>query len=144
LTKAIAGLSGCRALGDLTGEQLKTLADLMEPREFAGGASVFCDGDEAEEVLVIARGNVRLARGRDTLGLIGAGELLGAMSMASVGRRAIDAIAVDEVRALALSRGAYAQLRADHPAIALALQDGLLREIAAHVRALAQSRMSAA
>jgi CRP-like cAMP-binding protein len=140
----IAGLSRCRVLGDLTSEQLEALAGLMEPREFEVGGSLFLEGDEAEEVLVIAQGSVRLERERETLGVIGEGEMLGGVSMASVGRRACDAIAAEHVRALALSRGAYTLLRADHPAIALALQDGLLREIAVYVRALAESRSPAA
>jgi CRP-like cAMP-binding protein len=139
-----AGLGRCRALGDLTSEQLQALAGLMESREYAPGESLFREGDEAEEVLVIAQGSVRLQRERATLGVIGEGEMLGGVSMASVGRRACDAIAAEDVRALSLSRSAYTQLRADFPAIALALQDGLLREIAACVRALAESRASAA
>ena len=144
MSATIDGLGRCRALGDLTGEQLQALAGLMEPREYESGESLFREGDEAEEVLVIAQGSVRLERERTTLGVIGEGEMLGGVSMASVGRRACDAIAAEEVRALALSRGAYTQLRVDHPAIALALQDGLLREIATCVRALAESRASAA
>jgi hypothetical protein len=48
------------------------------------------------------------------------------------------------VRVLALTRSAYLQLRADHPLVALALHEGLLREVAAQVRSLAESEPATA
>jgi CRP-like cAMP-binding protein len=131
-------LARCRVLRELSGEELDSLALLVEARDVSAGDSLFREGDEADEVLVIAEGAVRLERGRESLGLLGSGEMLGGVSLASVGLRACDAIADGDVRILALSRGAYMQLRADYPSVALALHEGLLRELAISVRALVE------
>jgi len=138
------GLARCRALRDLNGDEIIALARLVEGREVAAGDPLFREGDEADEILVIAEGAVRLERGREALGVLGSGELLGGVCLAAVGQRACDAIAEEDVHVLALSRSAYLQLRVDHPLIALALHEGLLRELAGSVRALidAQAMLS--
>jgi len=133
-------LARCRVLADLTREQLGALVPLVEVRDLSAGSSLFREGDEADEVLLIAEGSVRLERGRVAFGVVGSGEVLGGVSLASVGRRGCDAIAEEGARVLALTRSAYMQLRADHPFVALALHEGLLRELASHVRALAESQ----
>jgi CRP-like cAMP-binding protein len=136
-------LARCRVLRELSGDALDSLALLLEARDVLAGDSLFRAGDEADEVLVIAEGAVRLERNRQALGLLGPGEMLGGASLASVGLRACDAIADGDVRVLALSRGAYMQLRADHPSVALALHEGLLRELAVNVRALVEDSSAA-
>jgi CRP-like cAMP-binding protein len=133
-----ASLARCPVLRDLTREELGTLAMLVESREIRAGSAVFREGDEADELLVIASGTVRLERAREAVGLLPAGEVLGGACISAIGRRACDAIADEDVCVLALSRGAYLRLRADFPSVALRLHEGLLRELASHVRALVE------
>ena len=133
----VPGLARCRVLRELSGEEILALSLLVEARRIPVGDPVFREGDEADEVLVIAEGSVRLERNRGALGVLGSGEMIGGVCLTSVGRRVCDAIADEDVQLLALSRGAYLQLRADHPFVALSLQEGLLRELAVSVRALA-------
>lgn len=135
-----ASLARCRVLRDLGPEEIAALAMVVETREIAAGDALFREGDEADELLVIAGGWVRLERAREPLGLLAPGEVLGAACLAAIGRRACDAIAEDDVSVLALSRGGYVRLRADFPSVALSLQEGLLRELGTHVRALSEMR----
>jgi CRP-like cAMP-binding protein len=140
LSDLAPGLARCRVLRDLTGDEILALSLLVEARQVRAGDPLFREGDEADEVIVIAEGAVRLERARETLGVLGSGEMLGGVCLTSVGQRGCDAIAEEDVELLALSRGAYLQLRSDHPSVALALHEGLLRELAQSVRALADGR----
>jgi CRP-like cAMP-binding protein len=133
------GLARCRVLRDLNGDEIIALAMLVEARQFCAGDPLFREGDDADEVLVIAEGAVRLERAREPLGVLAAGEMLGGTCLTSVGQRACDAIAEENVQVLALSRSAYLQLRVDYPLVALALHESLLRELAGNVRALVEA-----
>jgi CRP-like cAMP-binding protein len=127
-------------LRDLGADEQAALSGLLEPRRIAAGDPLFREGDEADEVLLISEGAVRLERARKQLGVLGPGELLGGVCLTSVGQRACDAIAENDVELLALSRSAYLQLRGDQPRAALALHEALLRELALHLRSLADEK----
>ncbi len=121
-------------LQELSEAQHGALADQLEEFQFAAGDFVFCCGEEAAELFLIADGSIRLEIKRRELGVLRAGESIGAVSLAVVGNRQCDAVALESTSLLALSREGYLRLRADEPTVALALQEGILRSFAGFLR----------
>lgn len=125
----IEALAKFAVFGDLSDEDLALLADFLEDRSFAAGRRVFGKGEEAEEVLFVTDGHVRF-EDEPSGGTFGPGSVLGAFSLSSVRKRAVTAEAQDDVELLALTRESYWRLRGDYPALALALQEGLMSNLA--------------
>ncbi len=121
-------------LQELSTEQQDVLADLLTARCFQPGEALFWRNDEAAELFLICEGSVRIQLTGSVLGELRAGEAIGSVSLAVVGERQCDAIAIETTRVLALSRKSYLRLRVDTPALALALQEGVLRALAGFLR----------
>ena len=138
-------LEQARVLRDLGHEELIALGESLELRRLSDGETVFRTGDEATELLLVAEGALRLERAGTPLGSLASGEMLGGASLVAIGHRECDAIAEGEARLLALSRESYLRMRGDFPTVALALQEGVLRELAQVLRgALEQAAESVA
>lgn len=127
-------------LEELGHEQRELLAELLYQRSLEEGDFVFRCGDEAGELYLIYRGGVRLEINGRQLGALHAGETLGAVGLAVVGSRQCDAVALESTELLALDREGYLRLRADAPAVALALQEGILRAFAGFLRCTVTDR----
>jgi CRP-like cAMP-binding protein len=106
----------------------------MEERTLQSGDDVFRAGDEAEELLLLVDGHVRLEIKGVSMGRTGPGDVLGGASLVSIGNRECDAIAETPLALLVLSRESYLRLRSDAPQLALDLQEAILREFAGVVR----------
>lgn len=138
-------LDDCPLLSEFIAEDRRALTELLSPRELDAGAALFRVSDEAEELFFVESGSLSIRTDGQPIADLGAGEVLGGLSLVTVGRRECDAVAVEPTRLLALSREAYLRLRTDRPALALQLQEAVLRSFAALVRSsLADSRPAAA
>ncbi len=127
-------------LQELNDEQRGELAPLLVETNVADGEFIFRFDEEAAVLHLISEGSVRLElKGRE-LGELTAGESIGAVSLVVIGNRQCDAIAVGEVTLLTLTREGYARLRADAPAVALALQEGVLRIFSGFLRCTVADR----
>lgn len=122
-------------LRELSSEDLALLAQFLEERAVEEGASLFWCGEESAELLLLVEGCVQLEREGEDLGALGSGGVLGCASLVRIGARACDARAAAPARLLALTRESYLRLRAEHPHIALALQEGILSSFAGSVHA---------
>jgi CRP/FNR family transcriptional regulator len=128
---------GAFALLEEIGEQERLeLARYLVERELAAGAELFREGDEADEMLLLSSGRVRLEHDGQPLGAVGRGEVLGALAIIAVGARECDALVEEPTRVLALSRTSYQRLRSECPSAALRLQEAILRTLAGSVRQL--------
>jgi CRP-like cAMP-binding protein len=132
----MSGLASVGALAELSGAQLERLRAFLEERSLADGAPVFLSDEESRELIWIAEGSVRLARGGRDEGVVEAGSLLGALSLSVVGTRACEARAQGPARVYALGRESYLRMRSDDPELALLLQEAILRELAQDLRAV--------
>ncbi len=121
---------------DLGSRERECLRDYLEPRRFEPGQVVFSAGEEGAALFLVAEGRVRIEAGGRPFGALGAGETFGALSLVTIGARQCDAIAEDGVTVLTLSREAYLRLRGEAPAIALAVQESILRRFTGTVRAV--------
>ena len=120
-------LAGVPFLDEVGREERLSLLPYLAERTFAPGQRIFQSGDEAQEMLVLLEGQVRVESRGSELCTLGVGEVIGGVSLALVGHRRCGLVALTAVRALALERTAYLRLRTDAPAVALVLQEALVR-----------------
>jgi CRP-like cAMP-binding protein len=120
---------------DLTDSDRQAVAELLEPIELVSGRQCFREGQEAEGLLLVDRGELRLEslRGGE-LGSCGEGESIGGLALLLVGTREVTATAVTPSRVLQLSRGAFLRLAEDYPRAALRLVQAITAEFAGAVR----------
>ena len=88
----------------------------------------------AEELFFVAEGSLSIRSDGQTVADLGAGEVLGALCLVSIGLHECDAVAVQPTRVLCLSRESYLRLRSDQPALALQLAEAVLRNFSSVVR----------
>lgn len=122
-------------LSDLSDSERAEVAELLEPIELAPSRQCFREGQEAEGLLLVDRGELRLESKRaGALGTAGEGTAIGGLSLLLVGRREISAIAVAPTRVLQLSRISFARLAEDYPRTGLRLAQAIMEEFASAVR----------
>lgn len=126
-------------LTELSEADRQLLMEFVEARSVAAGEPVFSAGEEAAGMFVVVEGSVRVEAGEQSGGVFMPGEILGAMSLVRIGSRACSAVAEGDTRLLVLSRESYARMRQAHPALALSLQEGILRHVAGDLRIVLQS-----
>ena len=134
-----ADLKPFALFSELASEERDQLQDFLEERQVGKGRRLFEQGDEAEALLLLAEGRLRLLRDRQEVAELGAGTSLGGACLARIGRRACTAEALEDISLFALTRESYLRLRADFPLIALAIQEALMRSMANDVEELLQS-----
>jgi CRP-like cAMP-binding protein len=122
-------------LSDLTDSDREAVAELLEPIELVPGRQCFREGQEAEGLLLIDRGELRLESERGgELGASGEGTAIGGLSLLVVGPRELTAIAVAPTRVLQLSRSSFLRLAEDYPRTGLRLAQAIMAEFAGAVR----------
>ena len=130
----IESLAKFALLREFTEEGREQLCGFLEERVLQPGDEVFCTGEEAEELLLLIDGQVRLEVKGVSVGRAGPGDVLGGASLVRIGNRECDAIAETPMALLVLSRESYLRLRSDALQLALDLQEAILREFAGVVR----------
>ena len=128
-------LAKVELLKDLGEDARDQLAEHFEERRLDEGRALFRAYDEAEELYLLAEGQLRLELSGEPLGTLGPGDVMGAASLVLIGRRECAAIAQTPLRVLTLTRESYLRLRLEAPQVALVLQEGILRDLANVVRA---------
>ena len=121
-------------LGELVADDRRELAEFLTTRELDAGSSLFRATEEAEELFFVAEGSLSIRSDGQTVADLGAGEVLGALCLVSIGLHECDAVAAQPTRVLCLSRENYLRLRSDQPALALQLAEAVLRNFSAVVR----------
>ncbi|MFI5316254.1 MAG: cyclic nucleotide-binding domain-containing protein [Myxococcota bacterium] len=127
-------LDGFPLLSELTNDERSTLEACLEARALDMGSVLFHGGEEADALYFIVEGSIAVRSEGQSVGELNAGEVLGALSLVSVGVRECEASGATSTRLLALTREGYLRLRADLPALALRLQEAILRSFASLVR----------
>ncbi len=127
-------------LQELDDEQRGELASLLVERSVEAGEFIFRCNEEAAALHLISEGSVQLELKGRGIGELKDGESIGAVSLVVIGNRQCDAIAGGETLLLTLTREGYARLRTDSPAVALALQEGVLRIFSGFLRCTVADR----
>lgn len=120
---------------DLVEADLDLLADLMDSRSLLSGQQLFREGQEAEGLVMVMEGRVRLESSRaGVIGSVQAGETIGAASLVSVGMREITAVAEQPTEIQVLSREGFHRFVEDAPRSAARVLEALGCELAGILR----------
>jgi CRP-like cAMP-binding protein len=129
-------LAGFPMLSELSDENRSALEGYLESREYDPGSILFHSGEEADALYFALEGAVTIRAEGQPVAELGPGEVLGALSLVSIGRRECDAVCAAPTRVMSLTRERYLRLREDVPGLALALQEAVLRSFASLVRGI--------
>ncbi len=130
---AESALKQVSLFASLDDSQIDTVAREANERSFADGEVIVRQGDTgAAGFWIILSGSVEVRRGPVTLATLGAGDYFGEMALVSDHStpRSADVIAIDDVRALQLTRWDFRGLILAHPEIALSM----LADLAGRIR----------
>lgn len=123
-------------LAELVDEQYEELAACLEPRFLSADETLFEEGEEAESLVLVAAGTLRISSSRtQETSLLTAGAALGGLALFAVGTREVTAVATEAAGVLLLSRSDYRRLAEDSPHLAWRLAEGILAEVASDCRA---------
>jgi CRP-like cAMP-binding protein len=122
-------------LADLSEEERELVAELLEGQELDAGEQLFCEGQEAEGLVLVERGALELSSARaGELGQVAEGDSLGAVSLIAVGPREVTAVAAAGTRVWVLSRESFRRLAEDAPRAACRILEGALADLAGALR----------
>ena len=130
-------------LKECTPDELELLADFFEEASLEDGRTLYHRGGEAAALILLREGYVALEADGQPLGEVAPGAALGLTSLVHIGKRVCTARATAPLQTFVLTRESYLRLRADHPALALLLQEGVLRTVAGVMQQLDGVRSSA-
>ena len=122
-------------LAELADEDREVLFELLEPLTIRQGRSVYRETAEAEGLVLIVSGMVRLSSRRCVdLGALTDGAVLGGASLFGMGCREATAKAEIDTKVLLLARTAYRRLVDDYPRTACRLTEAIGAELAGLLR----------
>jgi CPA1 family monovalent cation:H+ antiporter len=114
-------------LAEFTDEDREALAELLEERTVWEGRAIFREGEEADGLVLIASGAVRLESSRGVeLNRLGAGSSFGGVSLLVLGQRECTVVAETECAVLCLARTSYRRLMDDAPRTACRLMEAVV------------------
>jgi CRP-like cAMP-binding protein len=121
--------------GELSQDERETLYEEMERVEVDPGDALFREAEEANSLVLVVHGRVRLESNRaGALGAVGPGAALGAVSLVAVGPREASAFAETKCRLLVLRRSAFRRLVEDAPRAACRLAEAIASDVAGLLR----------
>jgi CRP-like cAMP-binding protein len=130
-----AALKAFGPFADLSDGEREEVAERLEERELSPDETLFAEGDEADALVLVVDGSLRLssARSRETASLSG-GSLLGGFSLFAVGTRQTTAVGSERSRVLLLRREEFLRLAEDSPRTACRIATAVAAELAVQTR----------
>lgn len=108
----------------LPDQELRSLIDLFQAREYPAGATLFAEGDPGQTFTLVQHGEIEILKAVGTpeerlLAVVSAGDYMGEMSLLDpAGRRTASARTRTPVQALEMTRAGFESLIEGHPRIA--------------------------
>jgi CRP/FNR family cyclic AMP-dependent transcriptional regulator len=144
-------LRGCALFRPLTPPELEAVLARAVIQRFERGATIMRRGDAASSMVVILQGRVRIsvtsADGTETsLGMLGAGDVVGEMALLDGGDRSADVLAAEDAVLMTIQRGDFLPLLENSAGLCLRLMQLLctrLRETNRSVEEIATLSLSA-
>ncbi len=130
------------AFGELNGRELKFLETMVHVRRYAGGETVFADGDVGSGMYAIRSGRVRIVHhypdGRqEELALLGPGDFFGESTLTSPTSRSATAVTLETCELVGLFRADLLETMQQHPVIASKILLGLTRVLSERLQTAA-------
>lgn len=118
-------------LAELEPAELEAVAEVLEELRLDAGTLLFEEGEQAEGLLIVAEGGVRVDSSRGGAPAdLEPGASLGAFSLVASGPREARAETTSLSRILVLRRSAFRRFRESDPRAACRLLEAILRETA--------------
>jgi CRP-like cAMP-binding protein len=121
---------------DFSEEEREALCELLEERELPNGKSAFREGAEAEGLVLLCKGRLKLKSKRTgtLVGILEAPAHLGAASLFAFGKREVTALADGPASIRTMSRSGLPRLADDSPRAAFRLAAAVAAELASLTR----------
>jgi CRP-like cAMP-binding protein len=120
--------------GELPGEDLRTIAEIVETIELPAGEVVFRKGDTGDDLFVILRGKIGIREGKLDVATFGPREFFGELSVIDHEPRSADAVVLEDAQLLRLGSADLGELMARRPQI----QEQFLVVLARRLREVTQ------
>jgi CRP/FNR family transcriptional regulator, cyclic AMP receptor protein len=114
---------------DLSGRDLKRLADSMQELRFAPGKEVVAEGKGGVGFFVILDGSARVTQRGEDRGLLTGGDYFGEMALIDGDDRMASIHAESELRCAAMTPWTFRPFVKDHPDVAWSLLTALVKRI---------------
>lgn len=111
-------LSTMTVLSGASARQLQEVCGLTTEVRFPAGRVLCRQGADAQEVFLLAEGQVAVSRDDVPLGVVGPGGVIGEMALLDRQARSATTTAITDVTALVLSRSEFSQLLHRFPGVA--------------------------
>lgn len=123
-------------MAEFSEEDREALAELLEKRVLPNGKSAFREGSEAEGLVLLEKGRLKLKSRRKggVIGSLEAPEHLGAGSLFTFGNREVTALADGTCTIWVLPRSGLARLLDDAPRAAFRLAEAIAGELVGLLR----------
>ncbi len=105
----------------------------------ADGELLASEGEQGDELLIVASGTVRVEAGGSEIARRGRGEVLGEMSLITRDPRVASLVADGDVRAIRIGRREFESMIHDRPDIGIGVMRVLAQRLAEADRSVAQS-----
>jgi len=121
---------------ELAEADAELVEDLIEVRELETEETVVNEGDEADGLILVGAGQLRLVSERvPELPNLEPGRYMGGLSLGSLGRREVSLIAAEPSVVFLFTRSAFLRLSEDAPRAATRVLESVLRDLGASLRA---------
>jgi CRP-like cAMP-binding protein len=130
----VEALAHVPLFADVAPQHLRGLAEVLRPRHYRKGETVFVAGDPGTSLCVIDCGRVKLslssADGREViLDLLGPSDVFGELALLDGEPRSADAVALEPTTLLLLHRDAFLRFLHERPEVAITLLGVLSRRL---------------
>ncbi len=133
----VEALQRCALLKDFSETGLKILATIAVEKNVPSGTPLFVENMVGESMFIVKSGTVRIMQrdgpGERELGVVGAGEHLGAIALLGRSVRLVSAVAASPCEVLELSQRDFVRLQPQKPQACLKLAVAIAADLAAKV-----------
>jgi CRP/FNR family transcriptional regulator, cyclic AMP receptor protein len=137
----VARLRAVPVFQTLSAEQLASLAAQMATHRLRAGETLVAEGETGDEMFVLLRGRVRIAKRtlddeQYTVAELGEQDrpFFGELALLDADRRSATIVAVQDSDLLALTRESYERFGNEHPQAGLAMARELAKLVSGHLR----------
>lgn len=124
-----AQLASVPLLAGLDDRVRRRLAQIGKRRTYAAGEAIVKEGSTGTALYVILSGRVRVERGGNQVGELGAGDFFGELALIEDEPRSASVIAADESECLLFPAWEFRALLDEQPQIAVAIMRALIERI---------------
>lgn len=126
-------LSKVVIFANLSGMELRKIADLVEEQRFLKNSVIIKQGDPGEHLFVIGKGKVKITKGQGNeeslVAILQGGDAFGELAIFDLGPRSATVTALEELQLLLIHRDKIRKLMQHMPDIAIAMLETMAKRV---------------